>query len=157
MSSSSLLPFQIDRAILKQVIEEYIPFNKLLGIQADRVGQGDVRLSLPFRDELIGDPLRRAIHGGVLATIADVAGGMAIWSALEDPTARVSTVDLRVDYLRPGRSHAVIAEGVLVRLGGRIGVADVKLFHPGHEAEPIATGKGVYAVKIPKGAAKDAG
>jgi hypothetical protein len=26
----------------------------------------------------------------------------------------------------------------------------VKLFHPGHESEPIATGKGVYAVKIPK-------
>lgn len=141
---------KIDRSLLKQVIEEYIPFNKLLGIQADHVGHGDVRLSLAFRDELIGDPLRRAIHGGVLSTMADVAGGMAIWSALEEPTARVSTVDLRVDYLRPGRPHAIVAEGTLVRLGGRIGVADVKLFHPGHELEPIATGKGVYAVKIPK-------
>jgi uncharacterized protein (TIGR00369 family) len=156
MSTPTAYPL-IDLSLLKQVIEEYIPFNKLLGILADRVERGSVRLVLPFRDELIGDPLRRALHGGVISTMADVAGGMAVWSALEDPTARVSTIDLRVDYLRPGKPHPLIADGSLVRLGGRIAVADVKLFHPGHESEPIATGKGVYAVKIPKQAPREAG
>lgn len=146
----------MDPSILKQVIEEYIPFNKMLGIRADRIERGNVRLELPWRDEFIGDPLKRAIHGGVISTLADVAGGMAVWSSLEDPMARVSTIDLRVDYLRPGKPHVVLADAVLVRLGGRIAVADVKLFHPGGEGEPIATGKGVYAVKIPKHAPRDA-
>lgn len=140
----------IHLGLLKQVIEEYIPFNKVLGIQADRIERGSVRLSIPFREELIGDPLKRALHGGVLSALADVAGGMATWSALEDPMARVSTIDLRVDYLRPGRPHTIIADGTLVRLGKRVSVADVKLYHAGHESEPVATGKGVYAVKLPK-------
>ncbi len=140
----------MDPSILKQVIEEYIPFNKLLGIRAERVERGNVRLELPFRDELIGDPLKRAIHGGVLSALADVAGGMAVWSSLEDPMARVSTIDLRVDYLRPGKAHTVVADGVLVRLGGRIAVADIHMFQPGAAIEPIAIGRGVYAIKVPK-------
>lgn len=147
----------IHLGLLKQVIEEYIPFNKVLGIQADRIERGSVRLSIPFREELIGDPLKRALHGGVLSALADVAGGMATWSALEDPIARVSTIDLRVDYLRPGRAHTIVADGTIVRLGKRISVADVRLFHPGHESEPVATGKGVYAVKMPRTAPASTG
>ncbi len=145
----------MDLAILRQVMEELIPFNKFLGIRVEHLERGNVRLELPFRDELIGDPMRRAIHGGVLSTLADVAGGAAAWSALDDPMARLSTIDLRVDYLRPGRAHAILAEAVVVRVGGRIAVTDMKMFHPGGEGEPIATGKGVYAVKIPKHAPKD--
>lgn len=145
----------MDASILRQVMEEMIPFNKFLGIRADRIERGNVRLELPFRDELIGDPLKRALHGGVLSTLADVAGGAAAWSAIEDPMARVSTVDLRVDYLRPGRPHTVIADATVVRLGGRIAVTDMKMFHPGGESEPIATGKGVYVVKVPKHASRE--
>jgi len=147
----------MDPSVLRQVIEEYIPFNKFLGIRAARVERGNVKLELPWRDEFIGDPMKRAVHGGVLSTMADVAGGMAVWSSLEDPMARVSTVDLRVDYLRPGKPQMILAESVLVRLGGRIAVADVKLYHPGGEGEPIATGKGVYAVKVPKHVPKESG
>lgn len=146
----------MDATVLRQVFEELIPFNKFLGIRTEDVSRGRARISLPFREELIGDPFKRAIHGGVLSTMADVAGGMAVWSALDDPaTARVSTIDLRVDYLRPGRPHDVVADATVVRLGGRIAVADVKLFHPGADAEPIATGKGVYVVKIPKHAPRE--
>ena len=61
---------------------------------------------------------------------------------MEDPTSRLSTIDLRVDYLRPGKPTTILADAVLVRLGGRIGVADVKLYHAGGEGEPIATEKG---------------
>jgi len=145
----------MDLGLLKQVIEEHIPFNKFLGIRALRIDAGSVRLELPWREELIGDPLKRALHGGVISTLADVGGGMAAWSALEDPMARVSTIDLRVDYLRPGKMHSLLCESTVVRLGGRIAVTDMKLFHPGGESEPVATGKGVYAVKIPKHTVKE--
>jgi uncharacterized protein (TIGR00369 family) len=147
----------MDPTALRQVIEELIPFNKFLGIRAERIEPGRALLQLPFRDELIGDFMKRAVHGGVISTLVDVAAGMAVWSALEDPVARISTVDLRVDYLRPGKPHTLLAEAEVVRLGGRIAVADVKVFHPGNEAEPISTGKGVYVIRIPKHASRDAG
>lgn len=137
----------MDLAVLKQVTEEMIPFNKFLGMCVEDAAHGRVRLAIPFRPELIGDPTKQALHGGVLSTLADAAGGIAVWSSLENPWSLVSTIDLRVDYLRPGRPERLVAEGLVIRTGNRVGVADVRLFHPSHEAETIATGKGVYAIK----------
>ncbi len=136
--------------ILKQVMEEMIPFNRYVGVRAAEVRKGFVRLEVPFRPELVGDPLRPALHGGVLSTLADTAGGAAVWVSIEDTRARVSTIDLRVDYIRPARLVTVVAEATVVRIGNRVGVADVRLFHPDAEAETIATGKGVYSIVIKK-------
>jgi uncharacterized protein (TIGR00369 family) len=140
----------MDPVTLKQVAEEFIPFNKFLGVRATHVERGRVRLEIPWRDELVGDPMRPALHGGVISMLADTAGGMVLWSMIDNPTARISTIDLRVDYLRPGRLEALIADATVVRVGGRVGVCDVRLFHLSAEAETVATGKAVYAIKIPK-------
>jgi uncharacterized protein (TIGR00369 family) len=110
--------------------------------------KGEVVLGVPYRDELIGDPLKKALHGGVISALADTAGGLAVWSALEDPRARVSTIDLRVDYLSPGRQHDLHASATLVRVGKTVGVSDVRLFHPHEPSTTIATGKGVYAIRL---------
>lgn len=133
--------------VLKQLAEEWIPFNKLVGIRALRVERGDILFEVGYRDELIGDPVKRAIHGGVISMLADTAGGFAVWSALDDPRARVSTIDLRIDYLRPGRQEDLHAHATLVRAGKTVGVADVRLYHPGDASSTIATGKGVYAIR----------
>lgn len=138
--------------VLRKVMEEVIPFNRFLGIRVVDLRPGYARLEVPFRDELVGDPLRPALHGGVLSALADVAGGAAVWSGLEDDRARVSTIDLRVDYLRPARLEDVVAEASVVRLGNRVGVADVRLFHPAAEPETIATGKGVYNLMVKRDA-----
>jgi uncharacterized protein (TIGR00369 family) len=131
-----------------EFMETGIPFNKLLGIQVAKVEKGRVVMEIPFRDELVGDVMRPALHGGVIGTLIDTAGGCAVWSATEDVrNARVSTIDLRIDYLRPARLERIAAEAVVVRVGNRVGVVDVRVFHPGHESETIATGKGVYNVK----------
>lgn len=131
---------------LRRFAEEMIPFNRLLGIRMMHVEPGRCRMELPWRDDFVGDPLRPAMHGGVISALADTAGGMAVWSAIDDPQARVSTIDLRVDYLRPGRPVRLAAEAVVARVGGRVGVADIRLFHTDTELETIATGKGVYAI-----------
>lgn len=135
-----------DEATLKQLLEELIPFNKFLGVKALHIGGDGVTLELPFRDEFIGDPMRPALHGGVMSTIADVVGGIAVWCKVQDARARVSTIDMRIDYLRPGRLEAVRAEGRVVRLGNRVGVTDMRVFHPSDAEHTIATGKGVYNV-----------
>jgi len=140
----------MDRAALRQLVEDFIPFNKVLGIRLVTCDPGRVELEIPWRDELIGDPLKPAIHGGVISALADVAGGMAVWSALENPVQRVSTIDLRVDYLRPGRLESLFAEGHVLRVGRSVGVVDVRVFHASASGETVATAKGVYAIKTPR-------
>jgi uncharacterized protein (TIGR00369 family) len=140
----------MDATALRQVMEELIPFNRVLGIRVAEIDKGHVRMEIAFREELIGDPVRRAVHGGVISALADTAGGCAVWSALDEETARVSTIDIRIDYLRPGRPETLVAEANVVRAGRRVGVADIRLFHPSAPADSIATGKGVYNVVIPK-------
>ena len=129
-------------------MEQLIPFNRFLGIQVARIGDDHVHLTLPFRAEFVGDPMRPAMHGGVISTMADVSGGLAVWTGLSDARARVSTIDLRVDYLLPGRLERLDAKAHVVRKGNRVGVVDMVLFHPSHEDDPVATAKGVYNIVI---------
>lgn len=139
----------MDESTLRQVQElfgEIIPFNKFLGMTLESLGEGRARLRLPFRPELIGDPMRPALHGGVISALMDTAGGAALWSrlTLED---RVSTVDLRVDYLRPGKAETLLADAHIRRLGNRMGVVSIRAFHPSDEAESIAEAMAVYNIR----------
>ena len=129
-----------------QFMEEMIPFNKFLGMKCTRLEKGFARLEIPFRKEFIGDPIRPALHGGVISTLADTCGGAAIFTAAGELKG-VSTVDLRIDYLRPGRKETVVAEATVVRQGNRVGVVDIQVFHADAPEDLIATGKGVYNVR----------
>ena len=139
--------------VIRQMMDADIPFNRWLGVRVAEIDRGRVRMEIPFRDELVGDPHRAALHGGVISMLADTAGGCAIWSALDDPRSRPQTIDLRIDYLRPGKLEALIAEATVVRAGKRVGVADIRLFHSSAPADTIATGKGVYSIRlfVPRG------
>jgi uncharacterized protein (TIGR00369 family) len=128
------------------LIEEFIPFNKFLGVKLARIEEGFVRIELPFRPEFIGDAGRPALHGGVISMLIDTSGGMAVWTKcrIED---RVSTIDLRVDYLAPGAADTLVAEASVVRVGNRVGVTDIRCFQPSDPERTVATGKAVYNVK----------
>jgi uncharacterized protein (TIGR00369 family) len=67
---------------------------------------------------------------------------------LTDERSHTSTIDLRVDYLRPAKLETLVAEARVVRMGNRVGVVDVSVYHPRAPSETIATGKGVYNVKV---------
>jgi len=138
----------MEEQALREFMEQSVPFNRHLGMKIASMEPGKVRLQLAFREEFIGDPMRRALHGGVLSALADAAGGMAVWCATSDANARVSTIDMRIDYLRPGKPEAVCAEARVLRQGNRVGVTEMRLFHPSAEAETIASGKGVYNIVV---------
>jgi uncharacterized protein (TIGR00369 family) len=140
----------MDFDALRKFMEAGIPFNRVLGVKLIKLEKGHARLEIPFRDELVGDPFRPALHGGVLSALADTAGGAAVWSGATDMRVRVSTIDLRMDYLRPARLESIVADARVVRMGNRVGVADVTLFHPSSEHEVFATCKAVYNVSPPK-------
>ncbi|HRI64155.1 MAG TPA: hotdog fold thioesterase [Polyangium sp.] len=145
----------LDLDVLRQVAEEFIPFNKWLGMKVEHLERGQVIMSIPWRPEIVGDPTVPALHGGVIGAVADATGGIAVWSMLDNAASRLSTVDMRVDYLRPGKQEKLLASSNVVRLGARLGWADVRLYHPGRENELIATARAVYTIKIPKHARTD--
>ena len=129
---------------VQEFMQEYIPFNKFIGLEITEIQEERAFLRLPFKEELVGDPVRRAIHGGVLASVLDVAGGTVCWAAMKQLNCKVSTVDLRIDYLRRGLCEELQCEAQLVRLGKSVGVARMEIYPTSDRAYVIATGQGVY-------------
>lgn len=83
----------------RQDMVSYVPHANHLGIRAVEMGPAYAVCSLPYRPELVGDPVRRVVFGGAITTLIDHASGIAVACALEELTA-IATIDLRVDYLR---------------------------------------------------------
>lgn len=137
-------PERWDEAALRVVMEEHIPFHRFLGMRFVRADDDGVILRLPFRPELVGDPMRPALHGGVLSALIDTAAGAAAFYGLER-TQRVSTVDLVVDYLRPGPLCDIEARARVVRRGNRVCIANCDLV-PVEGGEAFARGRGVYNI-----------
>ena len=139
------------QALLQQVMEEYIAFNKYLGLKVESFDLQAPKLRFDMRPELVGNPKRQILHGGVISAVLDVAGGFAIMLSLagENPVTPTSfpnlgTIDLRVDYLRPGRGKYFVATARIVRQGSRIAVVHMELHNDAGEL--IATGGGAYVV-----------
>ena len=138
-------------ARLRQVFEEHVPFNKVIGLRVESTDPDAPKLRFDMRPELIGNPRRQILHGGVISAVLDVAAGFAIHlavirqraeSAHESHFPTIGTIDLRVDYLRPGRGHYFVASARVVRLGNRVAVAHMELVND--SAELIATGGAAY-------------
>jgi uncharacterized protein (TIGR00369 family) len=84
---------------------DHVPHCAELGVRCLRVGPRQATLMVPYREELVGDPLRGVVFGGVITTLLDQAGGVATLCSLSE-IVWIATVDLRIDYLRaaaPGR------------------------------------------------------
>ena len=139
------------QTLLRQVMEEYIAFNKYLGLKVESFDVQAPKLRFDMRPELVGNPSRQILHGGVISATLDVAGGFAIMLSIagESPVTPTSfpnmgTIDLRVDYLRPGRGKHFIATARIVRRGSRIAVVHMELHNDAGEL--IATGGAAYVV-----------
>lgn len=140
------------QALVSTIVAERIPFNKLLGVEVASADPARPQLRFAMRPELIGNVRRGILHGGVISAVLDVTAGFAIMLALgRDPDAgakpefpNIGTIDLRVDYLRPGRGKHFIASGRVVRMGNRIAVAHMELENDAGEL--IATGGAAYVV-----------
>jgi len=126
-----------------RLMEQDVPFNRHLGFKVLEVGEGYVKTLVPYRQEFIGDPRRPALHGGFLAAVADACGGLAVWPHF-DIEDLISTVDMRVDYLRPGPEGDIIAESRVVRTGNRVSVVNTVIYAAGDPGQILAEGRAVY-------------
>ena len=105
---------------------------------------GRAVFKLPF-DEKLANIGSGTVHGGVTATVIDTASGFALRSTFDDPaTARLTTTDLNVRYVRPARDDLRV-EAEVVRAGGSMGFteSEVTTVHEGEE-KVVATGGTSY-------------
>ncbi len=143
-------------AIAKYFFIEKTPFNKVLGLEIESIEKESVHLKFDMKEDLLGNAFRGMIHGGVIASILDVAGGVAAFFSLRDKLkgqslekaaqsySRFGTVDLRIDYLRPGIGESFNARGSILRTGNKVAVARMELHN--EKDKLIATGTGTYLV-----------
>ncbi len=63
------------------------------------------------------------VHGGVIGTLADTAGGMATYLAVP-PGTRVATVEMKINFLEPLVRGTVTADARVIRCGRNFSVVD---------------------------------
>lgn len=134
---------------LVRTMEQQVVFNRHLGLRIARMERGFVRMELPFREEFVGDEVTRALHGGLVCAIVDACGGAAAWSCVE-PGERVSTLDLRVDYLHPAPPEDLAAESTVTRQSREVILSDVRVFAVREPDRTVAAGRGVFKVRRPR-------
>ncbi|WP_273526898.1 MULTISPECIES: thioesterase family protein [Pseudomonas] len=133
---------------------ERIPFNQALGIELDEISTSSVVMHLSMKPELVGNFVHGILHGGVIASLLDVAGGATAMLGVFDRhrhlteheratrLARLGTIDLRIDYLRPGRGKRFSASAVPLRAGNKVAVVRSELHN--EEGVLVAVGTGTY-------------
>ncbi|WP_137890683.1 thioesterase family protein [Ramlibacter sp. 2FC] len=141
---------------LKSIFEERIAFNQLLGLKIDTLEPDRVGAHIAMRPELIGHFSYHRLHGGVISAGLDAMGGLAVLAAIgarhmdEPPAqrlhrfAKLGTIDLRIDYLRPAIGERFELRAEVMRLGSR--VASTRMEFLGEGGRLLSTGAGAYIV-----------
>jgi uncharacterized protein (TIGR00369 family) len=143
-------------AIQRRYFEQETPFNNLMGLTLHAFEPELVTARLPMRPDLVGHRPTHRLHGGAISATMDVTGGFAIMAAMvmrhPDETlgqlmprfSKISTIDLRVDYLNVGIGDHFFVTAKVLRLGSR--VAMTRMDFLGAEGKLLATGAAAYMV-----------
>ncbi len=141
---------------LKDIFEEKIVFNQVLGLKIVTLNPDRVTARIAMRHELVGHFSYNRLHGGVISAGLDAMGGLAVMAAIgarhmdESPLqrlqrfAKLGTIDLRIDYLRPGIGEHFELQAEVLRLGSR--VASTRMEFRGADGKLLSSGAGAYIV-----------
>ena len=142
--------------VLNQLIQvfntsPYFAYNEM----QMRVVDGQIQGYIEMKPNLIGNISFQILHGGVSATLLDSIGGIVAMAELYNraepdqmaetlkKVSRLATVDMRVDYLAPGRGHHFIATAEVLRMGRK--GCTMRMNMVNDEGKAIATGIASYA------------
>ncbi len=143
METLRLLRQNKDEAHLKALIQS-IPYAKFLGIDAEVRGD-ELTMILRYHNDLVGNVMLPAIHGGVIGGFLEMA--MMIHLAWVSDTEHLPRpVDVGIDYLRSGRPHDTYARGTVTKHGRRIANVRVEAWQESRD-KPIAAAHGHFRMK----------
>lgn len=133
-----------------------IPFNRILGLRLDEFQEDRAVLSFSMKEELVGNYLYGILHGGVISSVLDMAGGVVSMVAalhryqdknideMRELLAKASTINLHVNYVHPGKGERFIATANVLHSGRRLCFTRIELHN--EEERLIATGAGTYLI-----------
>jgi uncharacterized protein (TIGR00369 family) len=118
-----------------------IPYARFLGVTVERA-KGVLECVLPFREEIIGNPMLPAIHGGVIGAFLELTAILRLSD--ESGTGRVpKPINFAIDYLRSAGPKATRARAEIFKFGRRIAVVHVVAWQD-DPARPVAAGNGKF-------------
>ena len=141
---------------LTRIFEERIVFNQVLGLKITRLQPDRVTGRIQMRHELIGHYSHNRVHGGVISATLDAMGGLACMAAIgarhmDEPApqrlqrfSKLGTIDLRIDYLRPGVGDYFDLRAEVLRLGSRVASTRMEFFGP--DGVLLSTAAAAYIV-----------
>ena len=136
----------VDKTKLARQFIEAIPHAKALGLELDHIGAGEAEISMPYNEDLIGDPRTGVIHGGAVSAMLDTCCGAAVMSHPSAPGG-TATIDLRIDYMRaatPGQRISTRATCYHITRN----VAFVRATATDDDQDqPVATASGAFTVE----------
>jgi uncharacterized protein (TIGR00369 family) len=125
-----------------------LSFHTLLGIRIVERHEDGLTVECPVRPELLNGA--GIVHGGVTASIADSAMGMAIWESFHGKR-RTATIEFKINYLRPVSSGTIVARSHIIRSGTTIAVGRVDLFDDDRRLVAIALMTFIVMPETPAG------
>jgi uncharacterized protein (TIGR00369 family) len=143
------MPARAPQPTLDEIADQVTasPFHAALGISVDAVRVGEIDLRLEARPEHTN--LLGTVHGGVLATLADTAAGLAVRTSIPRGSRHVSA-NLDVQYLAPAATGTLLATGRVLRLGRRLAFAEAAVTDA--DGLDLARAQVTIAVSPPPGA-----
>ena len=152
---------QIEKQQLHRFITDFfnqkMPFNQHLGFKVLLTENLQAKLLVDWQDCLMGNSVHQILHGGVSAAMLDTIGSVAVLlhgaqqltseSEVEAYYAQLAyggTLDMRIDYLRPGKGTQFIATAEVIRRGNKVAVCRMDL-HNESKAH-IASGTATYII-----------
>jgi uncharacterized protein (TIGR00369 family) len=141
---------------IRDIFDNKIPFNRVLGLKVHSLDMERPKIRFAMHDALVGNYIRGSLHGGVISAVIDVTGGLSAFMGLQKKLAgepldiklekfrKLGTIDLRIDYLRPGVGKMFEATGYVLRTGHKVAVTRIELKN--ETAQLIAVGTGAYVI-----------
>ncbi len=118
-----------------------------IGAEMGEIAPGHCTLHIKARKELTQQ--NGFLHGGVVAALADVAGGYAAFTLFE-AGADILTVELKINYLAPAAGEALIARGEVIKSGRTLTAVRSEVFAVEGGVEKIcAAGQGSLITLLP--------
>ena len=121
------------------------PFHQWLGIEVLALPADGIEVKATWREEWVVNRELRYTHGGILATLIDLA---ADWALVKHTGRGVPTIDMRIDYHAVAMPGDLFARGKVIKFGRQFSTAEAHVFNS--DGKLLASGRGTYFTAPPK-------
>ncbi|MEL7025961.1 MAG: PaaI family thioesterase [Pseudomonadota bacterium] len=139
----------MDQTKLEALAKQFVgalPHSADLKMDLEKVGPASASVSMPWQDDLVGDPFSGVIHGGAVSALIDTTCGLAAVAHPEN-SGNVATLNLRIDYMRPAKvGRGIRADATCYHVTQNVAFVRAEA-HDGDPECPVATAAAAFTFK----------